>query len=241
MRRSRLTDPAGFTLIELILALALVSFVCIGLYSIYDGALRVVETVDQAARRDEVTRAVTLLLRNDLLNAYHRKWGEQPQDSPLRFLMPATGQRRQDSRDVRDVVVLEFAAVVSPLFDTASDPGRITRIIYALRPAHDQAETALLVRKELPFAEMSWRSPAAEPWRELVVADKVTSLEVTAYGSGNTGFAAWDSLEMERKGRPALPTALVIQFERRIDGQKTSWSTSISLPPWEFSFARESS
>ncbi len=240
MRDNR-SIPTGFTLLELLLALAVVSFVCIGLYSVYDGVLRVVETVDKMAKQDEISRTVTMLFRNDLLSIYYRKWGEIPQDSPLRVQVPAKVQRKQVPGDGRDVVVLEFAAATSPLFGNPADMGRIARIVYALRPSLNHAEAYLLLRKELPFAEMNWRSQAAQPWREIVVADMVTSLDVKVYASDGTQHVAWDSLEMERKGRPVLPAAFTIEVRRMVEGRMVSWSTSISVPPLELSFERETS
>lgn len=242
--RQRRTARAGFTLIELLLVLALASLICVGLYAIHDGALRVVEAVDAMAGHDETRRTATFVLRNDLLSVYYRKWGEQPQDSPLRFVIPSQGQRRKDPRDDRDVVILEFAAAVTPLFDKASGAWRIARLVYALRPLNSSSgdgEVYALVRKELPYAGMRWRSPTAEPWSEMVVADKVSSVAIRTFRADNTEAVGWDSLEMEKKGRPPLPATVVIEVARPGTDLTASWSTSIAMPLLELSFDREPS
>jgi type II secretory pathway component PulJ len=226
-------------LIELVLALSLASFVLVGLYAVYDGATRVVATVDRRAGLDDLMGTVTGLLRDDLLGAYYRKWSEQPEASPLRFAVYPLAERHQTSQAEGDLVILEFAATASPLFAKSSRRDRLTRIVYALRPESEAPQRYLLVRKALPFAQMAWRNAVQQPRQEMVLADAVTAFVVTILAGGNSRLATWDSLKEERLGHSPLPETLDIRLERDAGERTVAVSTTIALPPRTLGFNRE--
>ncbi|EFL49704.1 conserved hypothetical protein [Solidesulfovibrio fructosivorans JJ]] len=230
---------AGFTLIELVLALALASFVLVGLYAVYDGTVRVVATVDRGAGQDGLMRTVIGLMRDDLLGVYSRKWGKPREASPLRFAVHPLAEQHRFPRAESDVVILEFAAAASPLFVKSSGGERLTRIVYALRPQPEAPQRYLLVRKELPFAHMPWRGEARQPWQEMVLTDAVTAFAVTVLAGGSSRLTTWDSLKEERLGHPPLPDTLDISLERNVGERTVAVSTTIALPPFTLRFNRE--
>jgi type II secretion system protein J len=107
---SRLCWRAGFTLLEILIAIAILALVVSSLYGAYSGTLETTEMVASARDVDQAARLALMQMVDDFSSLYYRKAEGENENSPFRF------QGGMDGESERGTVV-EFASTAHLGFD----------------------------------------------------------------------------------------------------------------------------
>jgi type II secretion system protein J len=206
---------AGFTLLEILIAFAILALVVSSLYAAYSGTLEATEMVASVSNVDQVGRLTLIQIANDFKSLYYQKAQEDGEESPYRF---AGGMGTEGDEGS----VVEFATTSHLGFDVSFPSLRINRVRYVLEKQSDNERYFKLIRRELPFADLSgeWEEAAIE------LADGVEKLTLTYFNADGQVFSQWDTNAVETEGR--LPRLVHIRLE--MAGKETRlFSISVAL------------
>jgi prepilin-type N-terminal cleavage/methylation domain-containing protein len=164
----------GFTLLEILLALSVLSILLLLLLSAFTGATRVREALFTRSREFRQVRIVLDRLGTDLMAAFATTSRE---DSALSL--------REDQLSGMPAATLTFTAFQLPDGDRSRPPAEIVKIRYFPRIGADGTTIELhREQSDLPFLENKI------PLREYLVAEKLRGFRVEAY-DGTTWVREW--------------------------------------------------
>ena len=186
----------GFTVIELMMALAISALILTVVYSSFNSAEQVRTRIESGNASHHISRVISSRLGRELLSLQFRKG-----DTDSRF------RSSLQSGDLQ----LEFSSSAStPL---ASQPGLLSKIIYRLRPAREDEQRPMVLERSEQSA-LTIGTP-----RALRLVDGVSTLSFRFYANGEW-VDDWDSDQTNE-----LPEAVSMTFEREGDETifRTSW------------------
>ena len=184
-------NNAGFTLVELLIAMTLTAVIGAVLFSTYGMVMDNGKTVRNRVLERESERVFRGILDNDVagLCLIDDKQSTLPPLSrePIGLsddYYRLTGTERPDASD--DEVLLSFATS-SHLADVPADalPGPVC-VEYVLRNGN---KTAAFIRRERPYCGVQ----GDFPWTELVLVRNVRSLEIALFSAKTRFVADWPS------------------------------------------------
>jgi general secretion pathway protein J len=207
-------DPRneGFTLFEILIALAILALVVSSLYGAYSGTLDTTEMVESIRDVDQVARLALMQMVNDLKSLYYQKAQGEDTESPYTFggITEAEGEGGE---------IVAFATTSRLDFDLTFPSQRINRVSYIMEKQPDNEKLFRLVRKELPFADL----PGEKQEILVEIADGVESLSLTYFNEDGQQFSQWDS---ESEG--LLPRLVHIRLQ--MAGDKSGlFTTSVAI------------
>jgi len=165
---------AGFTLLEILLALSVLSVILLLLLSAFTGAARVRESLSSRAREFRQIRLVLDRMGTDLMCAFAVSVREE---SALSL--------REDQLSGMPAATLTFTSFQLPDGDSGHPPAEIVKIRYFPRIGADGATLELhREQADLPFVVNQI------PLRESQVAEKLRGFRVEAY-DGATWVKQW--------------------------------------------------
>jgi type II secretion system protein J len=187
------SHPFGFTLIEILIALAILALVLTSLFSAYNETLSASDLVETSKEVDQSARLTLAQMADDLKSLYYQEFKGDPKDSPYRFV---GGGKEPEGEAVE---VMTFASTGHLGFDPTGPSMCINRITYLLKKAKEGDKYFQLIRQERPFADFAGQGEETE----LELADGVEELAVS-YGDQEGGNLAdaWDSASPEHEGQP---------------------------------------
>lgn len=173
----------GFTLLEIVVALAIVAVIFAGLYGTYHGALESTEAVESGRELDQAGRLVLSRLAADLQSLYLFKSGETAESSSStpgsESFGPASGARP----------VAEFATTAHLGFEETSPGQGINRVSYVLAKEAEDDRYYRLLRLETPYADLGVKSQQTS----LELADMVEELVLTYVDADGRRLPGWNS------------------------------------------------
>ncbi len=206
---------SGFTLLEILIAIAILALVVSSLYGAYSGTLETTEMVESARDVDQVARLALMQMVDDFSSLYYRKAEGENENSPFRF------QGGKEAEGEGGAVV-EFASTCHLGFDVSFPSLRINRVSYVLEKQADNQKYYSLVRMELPFIDLSGER------EEIAVelADTVESLTLTYLNEDGETLSQWDSKTEETEG--LLPRLVHIRLQ--LAGEKSRvFATTVAI------------
>ena len=213
---SRLCSRSGFTLLEILIAIAILALVVSSLYGAYSGTIETTEMVESARDIDQAGRLALMQMVDDFSSLYYRKAEGENEDSPFRFQGGMDGETEGDT-------VVEFASTAHLGFDGSFPNLRINRVSYVLEKQVESERYYRLVRMELPFADLSGerKETAVE------LADTVESLTVAYVNKDGETLSQWDSKAQDTEG--ILPRLVRIRLQ--LAGEKSRvFTATVALP-----------
>jgi len=211
MRRN---SRAGFTLIEIVLAVALVALVMVVIYGVVISTIQAAERIDELTHGSEIGPAILAQIREDVGAAF----------------LPGTDQdyfvgQERSGRDRLDFVssTAVFAAE-TPMSEPAVHT--VNEIGYQVKEGPAPEDGLVLYRRVDPFID-------AEPLRGgrlTALAEKVTSFKV-AYWGGAEWQPSWVSSKQENKLPPAIRVELKLRVPDRLAEGGTSERTFVTIIP----------
>jgi general secretion pathway protein J len=175
----------GFTLLEILLALSVLSVIFLLLLSAFTGAARVRETLSSRAREFRQIRLVLDRIGTDLMDAFASSPREESALSA-----------REDQLSGMPAATLTFTAFQLPDGDSGHPPAEIAKIRYFPRIGADGVSLELhREQSDLPFIENRI------PLRESLVADGLRGFRVELY-DGTTWVKEWPAGGGSKTGLP---------------------------------------
>ena len=166
----------GFTLLEILLALSVLSVLLLLLLSSFTGAVRVRETLSSRARGFRQVRLVLDRVGTDLMGAFATTVREE---SALTL--------HEDELSGKPAATLAFTAFQLPDGDIGHPPAEVVKIKYFPRIGSDGVSLELhREQSDLPFIENKI------PARESTVADGLRGFRIELY-DGTTWVKEWPS------------------------------------------------
>ncbi|MCG6917118.1 MAG: type II secretion system protein GspJ [Deltaproteobacteria bacterium] len=207
---------AGFTLLEILIAIAILALVVSSLYGAYSGTLDTTEKVENSRDVDQVARVALMQMVDDFKSLYYQKAKGEDEASPYSFggVTEVEGEGG---------AIVAFATTSRLDFDMTFPSQRINRVSYIIEKQPDDEKLYRLVRRELPFADLSGER------QEVVVeiADGVESLSLNYFDEEGQQFNQWDS-----KAEGLLPR--LVRIRLRMAGDKSRvFYTSVAIRPQE--------
>jgi type II secretion system protein J len=202
----------GFTLLEILIAIAILALVVSSLYGAYSGTLDTTEMVESIRDVDQVARVALTQMVDDFKSIYYQKAQGEDEESPYSFggVTEVEGEGG---------VIVAFATTARLDFDMTFPSQRINRVSYVIEKQLDNEKLYRLVRREVPFADLSGER------QEVVVeiADGIESLSLAYFDEDGQQFSQWDS-----KAEGLLPR--LVQIRLQMAGEKSRvFSTSVAI------------
>ena len=212
VRDRRSEGSRGFTLLEILIAIAILALVVSSLYGAYSGTLDTTEMVESIRDVDQVARLALMQMVNDFKSLYFQKAQGEDTESPYSFggVMEAEGEGG---------AIVAFATTSRLDFDMTFPSQRINRVSYIMEKQPDNEKLYRLVRKELPFADL----PGEREEISVEIADGVESLSLTYFNGEGQQFSQWDS-----KAEGLLPRLVYIRLKMAGDKSRL-FATSVAI------------
>ncbi|MGB7067277.1 MAG: type II secretion system protein GspJ, partial [Syntrophobacteria bacterium] len=210
---------SGFTLLEILIAIAILALVVSSLYGAYSGTMETTEMVESARDVDQTARLALMQMVDDFSSLYYKKAEGENENSPFRF------QGGKEAEGEGGTVV-EFASTSHLGFDGSFPNLRINRVSYVLEKQADDQKYYRLVRMELPFADLSGEREETA----VELADTVESLTLTYLNEDGETLSQWDSKAEETAG--ILPRLVHIRLQ--LAGEKSRvFATTVAIQSQE--------
>ena len=198
----------GFTLLEIMIALAISGIVVACLFAVYNRTLEVGEQVKDQAGVEQNARMILSQLHKDLEGLYYRRSQNASSPGPYCF---RTGQGLEMSRQEtgKGEVLLRFGSTTSLDFREASFPEqRLFRVRYILRETGRDGEgPGTLLRSQLAFPEIR-----EEPSR-IILSERVSDITAKFVDDSGREHSSWDSpARIDREGAPLLPKRMLVEL-----------------------------
>ena len=213
-QRSQYYKPQsrGFTLLEILIAIAILALVVSSLYGAYSGTLDTTEMVESIRDVDQVARVALMQMADDFKSLYYQKAQGEDEESPYSFggVVEVEGEGG---------AIVGFATTSRLDFDMTFPSQRINRVSYVLEKQPDNEKLYRLVRSELPFADL----PGERQEVVVEIADGVESLSLAYFDEDGQQFSQWDS-----KAEGLLPRLVKIRLQMAED-QSRVFTTSVAI------------
>ena len=212
VRDRRSEGSRGFTLLEILIAIAILALVVSSLYGAYSGTLDTTEMVESIRDVDQVARLALRQMVDDFKGLYYQKAQGEDKESPYSF-----GGVKEAEGEGGPIVA--FATTSRLDFDMTFPSQRINRVSYIMEKQPDNEKLYRLVRKELPFADL----PGEREEISVEIADGVESLSLTYFNGEGQQFSQWDS-----KAEGLLPRLVYIRLKMAGDKSRL-FATSVAI------------
>ena len=216
-RKFWINRPGGFTLLEILVAIAILALVVSSLYGAYSGTMETTEKVESVRNVDQVARLALVQLADDFKCLYYEKAQKEGEDSPYHF-GGGTGLELEGESGP----IVSFATTSHLGFEMSFPNLRINRVGYILEKQGDSDLSYTLVRQETGFADL----PGEHDETVVELADGIESLTLTYVNEDGQTFSQWDTRAAETEG--LLPRLVHIRLE--MAGEKSRvFTTSVAI------------
>ncbi len=187
-------SPHGFTLLELMIALAISGIVVACLFAVYNQTLEIGKDVKNQAGLEQSARMIISQLHRDLEGLYYRNSQNASSSAPYSF---RGGKRSGMSlRETGEGKVLLSFASTTPLDfrEEAFPEKRLFRVRYILRQTGPQEQgPGILLRSQLSFPKIR-EDPA-----HVALSDQVSDFSLSFMDSSDRERDTWDSTSRAAK------------------------------------------
>jgi general secretion pathway protein J len=207
----------GFTLLEVMIAVAVLSMIGAITYKAFDGAYDLKQRVEKAGERDQTVRGALSRISREvsmtfLSDDYDTK----------RFRERPTFFKLKDGRGDADLTVTSFAHERLAIDAKESD-----QAIFEYKLERDDAGNQSLFRRVKPLIDEEWERGG----EKAVLAENVVRFSVEAWEPKDREWRAeWDSNSPTRQGLPALPPRVRISITIKDEtGKERTWTTQAPI------------
>ncbi|OLN30249.1 hypothetical protein DVDV_0659 [Desulfovibrio sp. DV] len=230
---ARFNQPAGFTLVEVLLALLIAALVMVGSYSVTTQVMGLSEDVQTGLAAEDTLDIMRLALGNDLGSAI---WTDVQKKDVAETMAFYGGQDAASLSSQSDQLLLSLATAAS-LDPGAPFPSQaFNRVEYVLRmpPENDRANRNVrqLVRREIPLATLSWRDRDHMPVAETILIGALEQCAIRFLESAATApQTAWDSRTRHAARLSPLPAQVRLTGTAVFSGKRRTMDLRFPLPP----------
>jgi len=207
-------DRRGFTLLELLVALAIVAVVITLLYESFNAVLRSTQLVDEESEIDQMVRISMERITSELRSAYYGLPSQTAGSSTFMFV----GQDSMASDYPTDT--LRFSTLSHARVSSGNADPTVSIVEYSLVPV-PETDTAVLMHRE----ETTPLSSSASGLEEYELAESVVGLSFR-YFDGKDWTEQWNDSDKKK-----LPKAVEIQLIiKDRAGQVRRFTTQTDIP-----------
>jgi type II secretion system protein J len=213
--------PNGFTLLEILVSIAIFAAIVSVLYPSYTGTFRNIEYTESEAKIYRMARVALERITRDIKAAYIPSWVNEDRDEWIQ----ETGFLGEDE-DIngRDADSLRFFCRKHLSFKEDDMPGNAF-ISYYIKESRD--ENFALYRSDThEFAD-----PPQEKTGGLILCEGVYSLQFTYFDENGESYHNWDASSDRFKNRLPVMVSIKLEFTYGADAESViKFMTSVSLP-----------
>ena len=201
------TGREGFTLLEILIAMAIFAIVLSMLYTAYTGTFRNMDETETQADIYQMARIALERIAEDLESAYipplavgPETEGKTPQPAPF------VGEDAQISDRSADTLL--FFSRAHLVFDDEEVDTTVARISYDVRQSAVGEEVFILYRSDTPGFEEGPEQGTGG----LILCDNLHAVNFTYYDDKGRGYDRWDSTSEEFKDKLPVMVSIVLEF-----------------------------
>jgi general secretion pathway protein J len=220
------TNPMGFTLLEVLIAMFIFAVVLTTLYTAYTGTFRNIERTESQADLYQMARIVLERMTEDLESVYmisqkEPSEDEEESDQPARFVgtMSEIEGRRMDN--------LRFASKAHIFFDVEEPYAGTAEIVYYVRENSEEEGDFILYRSD----KANFGQSEEEGTGGWILCDSLHAIQFTYYDEEGGAHDGWDSTEETFKGKLPSGVSILLELANRTDPEATvKFMTGVTLP-----------
>ena len=216
------THAAGFTLLEVVIAIAILAVVLSSLYGAYASSVEATEQIENARDVEQASRLALMQVADDFKSVYHQEFEGDLESSPYRFI----GGDIDSEGDASKVV--EFASTAHLGFDLVFPNPIVNRVSYVLEGQPDGTKLYRLVRRERPFAEQSGGLEETS----MVLVEGVVEMSLRYVDAEGQVTSEWDSSRSETGDRLPKLVRIRLQVTTAKTGNSRLYTIAAALPSW---------
>lgn len=204
----------GFTLIEILVAIAILATVLTSIYAAYTGTLKIVKDMEYTDTIYRMARSTMKRITEDVASIYKYKEG---------FVFNSRSSE-QAGPGFTDLSFLSSSHL--PLRD--NDGATLGTIRYYVKETEDK--NVILFRKDTPFRGGDDEEEGSEPG--FIMCDQLKSLTFTFYDAKGDEFESWDSSEdgNESKRAPSLVAVRIEFMNPKAEDKPYVFTTKVFIP-----------
>ncbi|MBW1676822.1 MAG: type II secretion system protein [Deltaproteobacteria bacterium] len=217
------TNPKGFTLLEILIAMFIFAIVLSTIYTSYTGALRIVDETEYQADIYGMARVALEKMQEDLECAYISipKTAKSPEsDEDMAFV--------GEDKEIKDRSAdrLRFISRAHLVFSEKDQSSGTTEIGYYVEE-HEEGDGFVLKRSDSP----AFQGKPEEGTGGLVLCDSLISVNFTYYDDEDEEYDNWDSTNEEFKDKMPKMVSIMLEFENSADIEAPfKFLTRVALP-----------
>jgi general secretion pathway protein J len=215
------TNPKGFTLLEILIAMFIFAVVLSTIYTSYTGTFRIVNETESQADIYGMARIALERMLEDLESAYiPEKVETSESDEDSTFVGEDTEIKG------RNVDSLRFISRAHLVFSEQEQASGTVEIAYYVQE-DDEGESFVLYRRDRP----AFQEKPEEGTGGLVLCDSLVSVSFTYYDDEGEVHENWDSTSDEFKDKIPKMVSIKLELENSADRERPfSFMTSVALP-----------
>ena len=220
------TNPKGFTLLEVLIAMSIFAVVLSMLYTVYTGTFRNIEETESQADLYQMARIVLERMTEDLESVYmvaQKKTSDDEEEAaqPARFVgtMTETEGRRLDT--------LRFASKAHIFFDVEEPYAGTAENVYFVRENSEEVGGYTLYRSDKANFEQS-EEEGTGGW---ILSDRLHAIRFIYYDEEGGAHDSWDSTEETFKDKLPSGVSILLELANRTDPESpVKFMTGVTLP-----------
>jgi general secretion pathway protein J len=217
--RSTAADELGFTLLEILIAIAILALVVSSLYGAYSGTLKTIEMVEHVRDVEQAGRLALAQIADDFRSFFRQASDDDSEGSP------SSSESSVPESEEEAASVVEFTTAAHLDFDPVFPDLRINRVRYVLEKQTENEKYFRLIRHERLFTDVGGESE--EKAMELV--DGVESLTLTYLDEDGQMTSEWDT-DGEQTG-DLCPRLIKIDLKVGTAGGERSKEFTLAVAP----------
>jgi general secretion pathway protein J len=221
------TNPDGFTLAEILIAIFIFAVVLTMIYTSYTGSFRVVDETESQAEIYRMARIAMERMVEDLESTYvpKREGNAQSEEEPMQ-LFQFVGKDQEIKGRYADTLRFISRAYLN-LSGNDEDTGK-TEISYYVKE-NEEGEDFVLYRSDRPMFEEGFLFE--EESDGLVLCEGLISVDFTYYEESDEPIESWDSTSEEHKDTIPRMVSILLEFVNPLNSKTPlQFMTSVLLP-----------
>jgi len=235
MARSNTLNPSGFTLLEILVAMAILSIVLSLIYASFTKTLTEIKEVEMEADVYQMARISLERIQEDLECALILK---KEEDTEVKEESHGTVEFEgvDEQIDQRDADSLMFFSTNHISLDQENEYAGLARIAFSVIK-NEEEEGFTLYRSDNPEFE----NASEEKTNGQILCDRLFSVNFTYYTAEGDEYNQWNSSEGALKGK--LPARVLIQLSfinEEYPDEPLKFETAVALPMASDTYGEES-
>ena len=217
----------GFTLLEILIALAIFSIIITAIYTSYTGTFKVIDETESQTEIYRIARITMERMLEDLESVYIPKSIEGGQsEGEVAESFQFLGEDRFINGKDADILRFVSRAEVG-LNEQEQDTG-IWEIIYLTKES-DNGEGLVIYRGDKPMFQQV--SDIEDESSSLILCEKLESVNFTYYDKDNEALEGWDSTSIDLKNKVPKMVSIALEFANISSPENPiKFITNLSLP-----------